>query len=400
VEERYATLIDYLTDYIYTVKVRNGVAVETYHGPGCVNVTGYTSEDYNADPDLWSRMVPRADREKVLEQARCALAGERVRPLEHRIVHRDGSTRWIRNTIVVTTDASGAPVAYDGLINDITAIKKAEAEEAVRQQQLVQADKMVSLGILVSGIAHEINNPNNFILLNARLFTRVWTDVLPVLDEYMAKNGDFSVAGMPYGAARDKLVQSLQNIVQGSERIQNITRNLTEYARRDGGARTESLDLNKVVAMAITMTNPLIQRSTANFRIDYAAQLPLTTGSAQQLEQVVINLITNACQSMSAMTGEIRIKTYHARETGEVGVVVRDTGTGIKEADLKHIIDPFFTTKRDQGGTGLGLSVSYNIVKSHGGSLVLTSEPGKGTKAKVTIPIVAGSMMAREAAAR
>ncbi len=399
-EERYAKLIDFLTDYIYTVKIRDGVVVDTYHGPGCVSITGYTSEDYKTDPNLWYRMVPRADREKVLEQARCALAGERVNPLEHRIVHRDGSTRWIRNTIVVTTDGSGMPVAYDGLINDITSKKKAEAEEAIRQQQLVQADKMVSLGILVSGIAHEINNPNNFILLNARLFARVWADVLPILDEYQANNGDFSVAGMPYSGARDKLVQSLHNIVQGSERIQNITRNLTEYARRDGGSRTEAVDMNKIVAMAVTMTDPLIQRSTTNVRIDYAPSLPLTTGNAQQLEQVVINLITNACQSLADTSGEIRIKTYSSRETGEVGVVVKDSGSGIKESDLKHIMDPFFTTKRDKGGTGLGLSVSYNIVKSHGGSLVLTSEPNRGTKAKVALPVVPPPAPAREQVAR
>jgi signal transduction histidine kinase len=247
---------------------------------------------------------------------------------------------------------------------------------------------MASLGILVSGIAHEINNPINFILLNARLFARVWADVLPVLDEYQTHNGDFSVAGMPYSGTRDKLVQSLHNLVQGSERIQNITKSLTEYARRDGGARTESVDLNKVVAKAITMTDTLIQRSTTNFRVDYGAHLPLTTGNIQQLEQVIINLITNACQSLPDTSGEIRIKTYSSRESNEVGVIVKDAGSGIKESDLKYIMDPFFTTKRDKGGTGLGLSVSYNIVKSHGGSLVLTSEPNKGTKAKVALPIV------------
>jgi polar amino acid transport system substrate-binding protein len=152
--------------------------------------------------------------------------------------------------------------------------------------------------------------------------------------------------------------------------------------------------------MAVTMTDPLIQRSTGNVRIDYAPALPLTTGNAQQLEQVVINLITNACQSLADTSGEIRIKTYSSRETGEVGVIVKDSGSGIKEADLKHIMDPFFTTKRDKGGTGLGLSVSYNIVKSHGGSLVLTSEPNRGTKAKVALPVVASPVAMREQVSR
>lgn len=131
-EDRYERLIKYLTDYIYTVTIRDGVAAETYHGPGCVAVTGYTSEDYKADPDLWSKMVPRVDRDTVLEQARIALSGKEVPPLEHRIIHRDGTTRWIRNTIVVTKNELGVPVAYDGLINDITDRKRAEAEQAVR----------------------------------------------------------------------------------------------------------------------------------------------------------------------------------------------------------------------------------------------------------------------------
>ena len=387
-EERYARLIDYLTDYIYTVKIRDGIAVDTYHGPGCVSITGYTSEDYRLNPDLWYRMVPRGDREKVVEQAHLALAGEQVRPLEHRIIHRDGSTRWIRNTIVVSKDESNTPVAYDGLINDITQIKRAEAAEAIRQQQLIQADKMASLGILVAGIAHEMNNPNNFILLNARLFQRIWTDILPLLDEYQKNNGDFSIAGMPYSSSRDKLTQSIDNILQGSDRIQNITRSLTDYARHDGGKLSGPVDLNKVVSMAIAITDNLIKQSTDNFSVDYGQNLPVISGNAQQLEQVIINLITNACQSLGGKTDGVRISTFSSIENSEVCVVVKDTGSGIRESDLKHIMDPFFTTRRDRGGTGLGLSVSYNIVKSHGGSLVLTSEAHKGTKAKVTLPVL------------
>ena len=387
-EARYARLIIYLTDYIYTVNIREGVAVETYHGPGCVSITGYTSEDYRANPDLWYRMVPRGDRDRVLDQARRALAGEQVEPLEHRIIHRDGSVRWIRNTIVVTKDDAGNPVAYDGLINDITQVKKSAAAEAIRHQQLIQADKMASLGVLAAGIAHEVNNPNNFILLNARLFARVWADVLPVLDEYSAHNGDFSVAGLPFASTRDKLNQSLEGILQGSDRIQNLTRSLTEYARQDGGELNEAVDLNGVVRMAVAMTESLVRKSAVTFRVDYSPEMPLTRGNARQLEQVVINLITNACQAFDGAPGEIRLTTYSFRESNEVGVIVRDSGSGIREADLKYIMDPFFTTKKEKGGTGLGLSISSNIVKSHGGTLSLASEPGKGTRAKVLLPVL------------
>ncbi|MGD1005899.1 MAG: HAMP domain-containing sensor histidine kinase [Ignavibacteriaceae bacterium] len=386
IENRYEKLINYLTDYIYTVTINDGVAVDTYHGPGCVSVTGYTSEDYKKDPELWYRMVHNLDRENVLKQAQLALAGEEVNALEHRIIHRDGSIRWVRNKIVVTKDGGGYPITYDGLINDITQLKKASAAAAVRDKQLKQADKMASLGILVAGIAHEINNPNNFILLNVQLLLKIWKDILPILDEYYNNNGDFIVAGMLYSSSKDKIGQLLDGILKGSERIKIITGNLTEYARMDSGKLNEMVDVNKAVEIAILITNNLIKKSTNNFKVEYGKNLPLVKGNIQQIEQVVINLITNACQSLKDNSAEIKVYTYYNAERNKVRIKVEDKGIGIPEDDLKHIMDPFFTTKRNMGGTGLGLSVSYNIVKTHDGSLSLKSEPGRGTMARVSFP--------------
>lgn len=136
---------------------------------------------------------------------------------------------------------------------------------ALRNKQLRQADKMASLGILVSGIAHEINNPNNFILLNTQLFLKIWKDVIPILDEYYNNNGDFVIAGMLYGKAKDKLLQSLDGILQGSERIKLITRSLTEYSKADSGKLNENVDINKVVEMAILITNNLIKKINKKF---------------------------------------------------------------------------------------------------------------------------------------
>lgn len=391
IEQRYEKLINYLTDYIYTVTVKNGVVVDTFHGPGCVSVTGYTSENYKKDPQLWYRMVHHKDREKVLEQARLALAGKEVSPVEHRIIHKDGTIRWIRNKIVLTKDDSGSLLAYDGLINDITELKRAEIAATIRNQQLKQADKMASLGILVSGIAHEINNPNNFILLNAQLYAKIWKDVTPILDAYYAENGDFSVAGMPYSSSKEKIAQSLEGIFKGSERIQSITAGLTEYAKADSDSLNERVNINKVVEMAILITGNLIKKSTSNFTVDYGKDIPLIRGNAQQLEQVVINLINNACQSLKHPSAGITVSTYFNRTRNKVRIKVEDQGVGIKPDDLKYIMDPFFTTKREMGGTGLGLSVSYNIVKSHGGLLILNSKPDKGTVARASFPPISES---------
>lgn len=387
ISNRYQNLINYLTDYIYTVIIDNGIVVETIHGPGCVAVTGYTSEDYKKDPELWFRMVHPKDKDKVLKQAKLALAGEEVSSLEHRIIHRDGTVKWIKNKIVVTKNGNNSPVAYDGLINDITELKKAEFAEAEQNRLLRQADKMASLGILVSGIAHEINNPNNFILLNINLFSRIWKDITPILDEYYKNNGDFLIAGMLYSKSKEKIAQSIEGIQAGSDRIKNITKSLTEYAKVDSGHLNETVDINKVVEMAILITSNLIKKSTNNFQIEYGKNIPLVKGNVQQLEQVVINLINNACQSLIENTAKIKVTTYLNSSKKKVRIKVEDEGVGIEEKDLKYIMDPFFTTKRNMGGTGLGLSVSYSIVKSHKGSLKLYSEPGKGTTVKVSIPI-------------
>ena len=165
------------------------------------------------------------------------------------------------------------------MINDITELKKAEAAAAIRNQQLKQADKMASLGILVSGIAHEINNPNNFILLNAQLYSKIWKDITPILDAYYGENGDFSVAGMPYSTLKEKIAQSLEGIFKGSEKIQTITASLTEYAKADSDKLNEQVDINKVVEMAILITGNLIKKSTNNFKVEYGNDIPLIKGN-------------------------------------------------------------------------------------------------------------------------
>lgn len=380
-------MIYYLTDYIYTVKIEKGKVIDTYHGPGCVAVTGYTSEDYNNDPELWYRMVHPEDRTTVLEQAVKALSGQNVKPLEHRIIHRDGSIRWVRNTIVLSKDQSGNVIYYDGLINDITELKKAEELAASKQKQLIQADKMVALGTMVSGIAHEINNPNNFILLNAQFLQKVLNDIKPILKEYYEVHGDFAVAGIPFSSADEKTDKSLESIIEGAIRIQKITRSLTDFARKDTGEMDQRVDLNLVVESAIIIAGNLIKKSTDKLIVNYNRAIPLVKANKQQLEQVLINLITNACHSLQNKSQSIVISVIMEKEKNTITIEVEDEGIGIEEEYLKYIFDPFFTTKRNAGGTGLGLYISYNIVKSHGGELLLKSEKGKGTICRVILPI-------------
>lgn len=274
------------------------------------------------------------------------------------------------------------------ILRDFTEHRQAQKLAEMRQQQLLQADKMATLGTLVSGVAHEINNPNNFILLNANIISEVWKNIGPVLERHYEDNGDFTMAGMPYSRAKEKIARLIDGIAEGAVRIQKIVESLKNFARQDAGELNQTVDLNVIMESAITITHNLIKRSTNHFTVEYGEGLPAVRGNAQQLEQVIINLITNSCQALPSTDRKLQLRTALDRTGTHVRVTVQDDGSGISKENMKHIFDPFFTTKRTSGGTGLGLSISYNIIQRHQGKLTLDSLPGRGTTAIITLPIM------------
>jgi signal transduction histidine kinase len=288
---------------------------------------------------------------------------------------------------VVVRNDEGHVTHYYGLINDITELKKAAQLTDIKNEQLIQADKMASIGILASGIAHEINNPNNFVLLNTRLFKKFWDDTQHILQDYYEQNGDFALGGIPYHKAREKISQLLSGLEMGSKRIQMIINRLKEFSGPDQKEDVREYDINKVVNNAILIAESMIHKSTNNFKAVLDEKLPMLTGYPNQLEQVVINLLNNACQSLDNKEKSITIKTCFDKEQNSIIVPVQDEGRGIEEVDLKNIFNPFYTTKRNDGGTGLGLSISYTIVKNHNGELSYESTPGKGTIATIRLPV-------------
>lgn len=387
-KERSKRLLKHLTDYIYTVKINDGKVIETYHGAGCFAVTGYKSSDYTKNPELWISMVHEDDRDVVVAQSESALNGENVEPIEHRILHRNGTVRWVKNSVVPKFDDEENVISYDGIINNITSLKKSEEQNKIKSEQLIHADKMASLGTLVSGIAHEINNPNNFIMLNINLLQKIWVDVKPILNQYYEENGDFALGGMSYKNFSEKIDKSYDSIEVGAVRIKKIIDNLTNYARSPQ-KEYRKISLNEVVEVAIAITNNFVKKSTNNFIVNYSTGYPLVMGSSNRLEQVVINLINNACQSLKNKSEKIIVSVFE--ENNNVILEVADEGEGIDEKKLKHIFDPFYTTKREKGGTGLGLSISYNIVKNHNGEFKIESKKGNGTKARIYLPIYVGN---------
>ena len=264
-------------------------------------------------------------------------------------------------------------------ISDIT-------EEKKMKQELLQADKMISLGVLVSGVAHEINNPNNFIMLNTPLLSGAWDSIAPILEDYYEENGDFNLGRLPYSEMRDEIPKLLNGIKKGSKRIKRIVQDLKDYSRQNIGKINQTVNVNEFIESAISLVGNMIKKSTNKFSVEYGKDLPVIKCSKQKLEQVIINLIQNACQALPDKSKGVFVKSLFNDKSGNIVVEVRDEGIGINEKVLPRIMDPFYTTRRSYGGTGLGLSVSANIIKEHGGKIEVKSQRGEGSIFAIFLP--------------
>jgi len=179
----------------------------------------------------------------------------------------------------------------------------------------------------------------------------------------------------------------LASVDADARRVRDIVADLKDFAREKPPEMNDRVDVNEVVKKAIGLASNLIRKSTKRFTADYAPDVPAFKGNAQRVEQVVINLVVNACQALTVDDQKVAVTTHWDRETDRVVITVRDDGAGIPPEVVQRLTDPFFTTKRDDGGTGLGLAISDKIVQDHGGSLTFDSTPREGTTVRVTVPL-------------
>ena len=265
----------------------------------------------------------------------------------------------------------------------------AQRTQALMQQQaqLVQADRMAALGVLVSGVAHEINNPNGLILLDVPILKAAFEDAREILDAHRVEHGEFQLAGLPYARMRDEVPKLIDEMQAAGRRIGHIVTDLKDFARREDAPRLEPVELDAVVRAALRLVENRVSKATSRLEVSLAPELPRVRGNAQRIEQVVVNLLLNACEALPDSGRAIRVATRHDAAAGAAIVEVQDEGVGIPAEHLSRLTDPFFTTKRESGGTGLGLSVSAGIVKEHGGTLEFRSAPGAGTTAILTVPL-------------
>ena len=356
-----------------------------------VNPEGVTRLGYDAASELVGRPVAEIihpdDRAEVASRlARIAATGKPLEMREDRFLKRDGSI-GLAEVVALQVTFDGAP-AIVALTRDVT-------EQKQLQAQLAQADRLASMGLLAAGVAHEINNPLTYMMLNLECIVSELPDLGGALarlrGELTAALGEDAAAAILERAGVEVATQQVRVLaarareaVDGARRVAKIASDLKVFARADSDERAP-VDVNTLIDKAIDIAaNEL--RFHATIVRDYG-DVPRVLGNAGRLSQVFLNLLVNAAHAIDeGAPRENTVQITTKRQGDEVWIEIADTGRGILPEHLGRLFDPFFTTKAAGLGSGLGLSICANIVRAHGGRIDVVSAPGGGSRFTVCLP--------------
>jgi len=398
-KSRYHRIIQATSNYIYTVRAENGQPMETIHRPACEAVTGYTSEEFTADPFLWITMVPEEDHALVRHQIERIWQGETPPPIEHRIRRKDGTLRWISNTPVLHCDESGKLLSYEGVVQDITDRKRAEQElqEAYAKLEKRVEERTAKLCRTNASLKREIAERR---LVEERLA------------QAQQKAENASIAKSQFLANMSHEIRTPMNAIIGltdvalgtalSDEQRRYLKMVKESASALLGLLNDILDFSKIEADQIDLEHhpfdlqqtmeavvqPLAMRAHQK-NLALLCQAPRSLahqliGDSHRLRQVLLNLVGNALKF--TLQGQILLKAdINWQNETAVGLhfTVTDTGLGIAPDKLEDIFDSFTqadaSITRVHGGTGLGLAISRRLVHLMGGDIRVESILGKGS---------------------
>ena len=274
-------------------------------------------------------------------------------------VRKDGARIPISLNAAIVYEGN-KEVASIGFFHDLREELRMKSELEETQNQLLQAEKMSSLGKLSAGVAHQLNNPLGGITLFAKL----------ILEEYDLEDG---------------VKEDINRILQDAQRCRDTVKELLEFSRQTSYI-VRPHDLNEAVSRTLFLLENQTLFQNIEIERDLAEGLPKIPVNIQQMNHVFMNIILNAAQAMEGK-GELVVQTRLSKDSENIIIEITDTGPGIPEEVLKHVFEPFFTTKEEGEGTGLGLSMVYGIIEDHGGKISVRSKPGEGTCFAMELPL-------------
>lgn len=322
---------------------------------------GYERDEFKSIPVI--SMLHPGDRDMFVERLRRRERGEIPEPAEYRLFRRDGQVVHVE-TVAINVQFDGGPATL-AMLRDLTERKRMEA-------QLLLSDRLASVGVLAAGLAHEINNPLAYVMTSLEALTK------KALPELLASAHDDEERGR-----LERALEMLDQARDGAERMRRIVRDVKTFARGDDDTR-ERVDVTVALDAALQLVAHDLRKRAQVVR-EYEPA-PKIEANESRLGQVFLNLLVNALQALpEGGDNELRVRVT-APDDSTVVVEIIDTGEGIAPEFLSRVFDPFFTTKPVGVGTGLGLFVCQGIVSSLGGTLSLSSEVGKGTTVRVSLP--------------
>jgi len=390
-KKKYRDLVETIGEWIWEM---NADGVFTYASPSIFKITGYKPEEilgktpFDLTPPEESEKAARLFREKKANK-------KSLKWLEHNYLHKNGNSVIVETNGAPFFDSKGNLLGYRGVNRDITEKKQIEKEKKKLKAQLLQSEKMASIGQLAAGVAHEINNPTGFVSSNLNSFSDYVDDIKTLLSKYnkliktSMKTVGIKNIPPPVGKQLDDILEFeekvdinfilddtkklIEDCIEGTDRIKNIVTSMKNFAH-PGENKPSYSNINKNIDSTLNIVwNEIKYKAKV---IKHYGDIPEVLCYSQQINQVFMNLLVNAAQSIQEK-GTITISTR--ADKNYVEIEISDTGSGIKVEHLSKIFDPFFTTKDVGKGTGMGLNVSYNIIKKHNGTIDVKSKEKEGT---------------------
>ena len=383
-EQELHTVLQSMSHFIWAGEVdETGVFRYTYFSPVVAEITGRTPEYFLSSARSNLRIVHAEDRPRVFHSIRSVFERRpESQGIEYRVVRPDGTTRWVHDTVVARPLPNGR-LSLSGVVSDITQRKDAEdgklrveRELAVHREASVRSDRLRSLGEMAAGMAHELNQPLAGVRGSAEHIILA-----------MERDWELTPATL-----RTRLTRVIDQV----DRMTHIIDHVRLFARESGKPSCSSIDANAVANAGISMLANQFRSQGIGLVSRLSAGLPTVWANAYSLEEVILNLLTNARDSLEQEldTGltrpeaSVSIRTRLIDRDGQhIQIEVADNGPGIPPNILESVFDPFFTTKDPDKGTGLGLSICKTIVESFGGTIEIESTVSVGTTAVITLPV-------------